>query len=394
MSRSAEALINPELLAWARESAGMALDEAAERSHLRADQLRSWEEGISRPTMNQLRELARVYRRPVTVFYLPKPPKDFDAMRDFRRRPGGVLLHQSPELHFEIRRAQARRQVAIELCQLLDEPVPKFTFAARVGDDPEGTAHRIRQLLGVGHGEQAAWGTAYQAFNRWRAAVERAGALVFQARSVEPDEARAFSISDTPFPAVVLNVKDRAPQARIFSLLHEFAHIALRQGGVCDLAEEHAEPAEIFCNRVAGAVLVPRDQLLRERLVADKARGGVWADKDINDLAHRYWVSREVVLRRLLIFGRVSAPFYRAKADQYRREFRAASEKGGRGFMPPHLTPIVTGGHRFVTLVLRSYHEDKVTPSDVADFLEVRLKHLPSIEREFFSPMAGLRVAP
>jgi hypothetical protein len=36
----------------------------------------------------------------------------------------------------------------------------------------------------------------------------------------------------------------------------------------------------------------------------------------------------------------------------------------------------------FVKLVLNSYHGELITASDVADFLDVRLKHLPRIEAE------------
>jgi hypothetical protein len=43
-----------------------------------------------------------------------------------------------------------------------------------------------------------------------------------------------FSISEMPLPAVVLNGKDWIG-ARVFTILHEFSHIIIRNGGVCDL---------------------------------------------------------------------------------------------------------------------------------------------------------------
>lgn len=47
--------------------------------------VQEWEQGRSRPTIAQLREAARVYRRPLGVFFLPEPPAGFETMRDFRR---------------------------------------------------------------------------------------------------------------------------------------------------------------------------------------------------------------------------------------------------------------------------------------------------------------------
>jgi hypothetical protein len=39
-------------------------------------------------------------------------------------------------------------------------------------------------------------------------------------------------------------------------------------------------------------------------------------------------------------------------------------------------------GRLFAQLVLSNYYLDRVTASDVSDFLEIRLKHLPKIEAE------------
>jgi hypothetical protein len=45
---------------------------------------------------------------------------------------------------------------------------------------------------------------------------------------------------------------------------------------------------------------------------------------------------------------------------------------------------ISSAGPVFVQIVLTNYHQENITASDVADFLEVRLKHLDKIEAEVF----------
>ena len=71
-----EALVNPDLLVWARESINMGLEEAAEKIGVKADCLRAWETGEKRPTINQARKMSEVYRRPLAAFYLPQRPSE------------------------------------------------------------------------------------------------------------------------------------------------------------------------------------------------------------------------------------------------------------------------------------------------------------------------------
>lgn len=50
MAKSVKALINPAILAWAREQAGFSPDEAARRLHIDADRLAALEKGDETPT--------------------------------------------------------------------------------------------------------------------------------------------------------------------------------------------------------------------------------------------------------------------------------------------------------------------------------------------------------
>lgn len=181
---------------------------------------------------------------------------------------------------------------------------------------------------------------------------------------------------------VVVNIKD-SPLARIFSMLHELAHVLIREGGVCDLDEMgDRDPAEqqieVFSNRVAGSVLIPQKELLSEELVLAHPFGSaIWSDDEIAQLARRYWVSHEVLVRRLLLCGLTTREFYREK----RAQFAARRKTSDKGFPPPAQMAISTSGHAFVRLVLNSYYRENITSSDVADFLNVKLKHLGEIEQ-------------
>lgn len=386
MVKGVEAIVEPSLLIWARESAGLTVDKSAKKLGVKPKRLESWESGEKRPTLKQLRKLGKVYKRPIAVFYLPEPPKDFRPMNDFRRLSGQIPDVESPQLRLEIRRARDRREIAIELYEQLGDEPPRFDLTANFSDDPERLAVEIRKLLGIARKDQIRLQNDYEAFSLWRSALEGIGVLVFQAVDVDLYKMRGFSISEKPLPVAVVNIKD-SPRGRIFTMLHEFTHIVLNDGGICDLEEEAdgmpEEPrVEVFCNRVAGAILVPRRELLQEDIVIQKEREVIWADEELKELANKYQVSRETLLRRLLICGRTTQHLYQKKREEFRKEYEKAKKYPGSGFAPPYRMAISTAGPSFVRLVLHSYYQDKITTSDLCDFLNVKMQHMGKIESE------------
>jgi Zn-dependent peptidase ImmA (M78 family)/transcriptional regulator with XRE-family HTH domain len=384
MAKSFEALVEPELLVWARKSAGLSVNEAAKKVEVKPARLEAWEMGITKPTMVKLRKLGLVYKRPIAVFFLPEPPKDFQPLRDFRQFPGASPHELSSALTLEIRNAQNRRAIALELMEGAGVEPPIFTNVAHLTDDPEQLSLKIRGLLGVTYERQLKWRRVYEPFNNWRAMLENMGFLVFQATEVNISEMRGFSISENPFPVIVVNRKD-TPRARIFTMAHELVHVMLKAGGICDFEDEpqqspENQAVEIFCNRIAGSILVPRANLLREGAVVSKKGVKTWSDDEIVGLSDTYGVSREVILRRLLVLGKTNDAFYKQKIRQYQKEYDTFEPKKTLGFILPHQDVVTSTGKPFVRMVLDAYHQEKITASDVSDYLEVKIKHLDKIQ--------------
>jgi Zn-dependent peptidase ImmA (M78 family)/DNA-binding XRE family transcriptional regulator len=390
-----DALANPALLRWARSNSGFTVDEVAKKIRVSADRIEAWEAGFSHPTITQLRNLGRVYRRPIAVFFLPDPPGPGPKMlTDYRRVWGTEARVVSPQLRGEIETAYDRRDLALELLELEADTPIRFRLAADLDEDPDAVARRARSALGISEEAQRAWGDRYAGFNAWRDAIERCGALVLQMTDVPSAEARGFSIASRPLPVVVANIHD-APRARSFTLIHELVHLALKRDGVCDL-DDHGR-VEPFCNHVAGAVLVPAPALLREPGVREHdADDATWEDREIAALATRFSVSREVILRRLLILHRTSEGFYRAKREQYADEYerererqRAEADEKKPRAIPQDLIAVARVGQYVSTLILSNYSHGRITASDVADYFNIRIKHLAAIERRVFGAPRG-----
>lgn len=381
------ALVKPEILAWARSTSGYGVEEAARKISAKPERLMAWERGQSQPTINQLRRMAQLYKHPLSVFYLPEVPKDFPAMHDFRRLPGEVAGHFSPALRQEIRILQQRRELALELLSEVGEQASRFALTTTLDDDSEAVGEKVRRILDVTYEDQISWRDPRQAFKAWRNKLEHAGALVFQISGINLGEVRGFSVAESLLPVIVVNAKD-APNGRTFTLLHELAHVGLRASGLCDLDEEQPraseeQKVEVFCNRVASAALMPRERMLQEDIVsARNGRAVEWTDQELEELSKRYCVSREAILRRLVTLGRADPRFYEEKRKRFLKEYEARIRvEKGKGGPSPWRKVISERGERFIRLVLETYHQDRITLSDVSFFLGVRVKHLPKIEQ-------------
>jgi Zn-dependent peptidase ImmA (M78 family) len=399
MATRIKALITPALITWARETAGFSVAEVADKLGIDADKLTAWEnpDDDASPSIPQLRKMATLFKRPLALFYLPEPPNKFEVMRDLRRLPGSGQRQFSPALQLDIRVASERRELALDLAADLDEELPKFTLKAEVKEDPEVVGKRIRDALGVTDELQNHWRDAdgRTGFNAWRSRIEATGTFVFQTTAIASEEASGFAIFADTSPVISVNRRD-ALTRRTFSLLHEFAHLMIHVSGVSDLETDEKRPPEdqrieVFCNQVAAAALVPKGSLLAQPGVAEQGgKSERWADAQISDLARRFNVSREAILRRLLTFDRTTNAFYARKRAQYIAEYqahRARQKEQTKDIKRNMPTETVSHfGKPLVRMLLNNYWQDRMTLSAISGYLGLKVKHIPNLAKA-----AGLR---
>lgn len=382
MSRSVPALVKPELLIWARESAGYSLEKAAALSHTDEVTLQEWENGHDCPSVAELRKLGEVYKRPIAVFFLAEPPRKFDAQREFRRLPGMVPGRESPELLQALRWAVFRRDAALEVHRLAGEAPHQLRAALHPEMDREEGGQKIRELLGVTWTEQLEWTGEYRALTGWRAAIEAKGVLVFQASGMSIEEMRGTCIPDQPFPVILLNNAD-APHGRIFSLLHEFAHILLHIGGHQTSRMEggrspEEQPLEVAANAFAAAALLPAGVFSRLVRSFPAAAGG--SDDALRRLSEQVKASPEAILYRMVTLGIAAETIYRRKKSEWQGVGRRAREsKGGPS---PAVQAVAKDGPSFTRLVLNAFDQRLITTSAASDYLGVKARHFPNIRRE------------
>lgn len=392
MSQRFKAYINSHVLAWARQTAGYSLEDAAHKIGVSTEKLRAWEADEDKPTLRQLRMTAKIYKRPSAIFYRSTTPTEPPTLTDFRLLPN-VDQKYTPNLLYEIRRAYDRRAIALELTEQLGESPRAFPLLADITEDPESLASRIREALGITLADQYSWRDHYTALRSWISAVESLGTLVFHVRNVELSHMRGFSISERPLPVVGINGKD-SPCGRIFTLLHELVHIVMQNGGLCDLHEYESTSIgsiETYCNRVAAEVLVPGHDLLRERIIVENTGNNVWEDWQLWPLANHFMVSQEVILRRLLTLGRTTRTFYQQKREEYEEIYRERAQGGGP--IPYYRLILRDNGPTFTGLVLSAYHNEAISSRDLSNFLGgIKLDHVGRIEHALMGGEGGVEV--
>lgn len=381
--------VDPGVLEWARQTAGLDYEAAAKKLGISAASLARWEIGELSPTVVQLRKAAKAYKRPLAVLLLPDPPEDFQALRDFRRAVGARGRDWSPELHAEYKRALSQREVFLELAEVA--PAAVDPSALELGSDATrnaaAMAAALRELLGV---EDLEFDRSqpHDALNAFAASVENLGIIVIHTRGVSTDEMRAFSISEWPFPVIALNGQDW-PRARLFSLLHELAHLALNAGGLCDLHEARRrrgdeDETEHFCNEVAAAILMP------EEVFIDQAAGigaePEWTLDELGALSRVFGASSEAVLLRLIQVGLAPWDLYRQRKPELDREYARARDaakarqRASEGGPSYYVVKTRDLGHGYVTGVLNAFDARAISSLDVADYLDIRFDQLPRLE--------------
>lgn len=329
---SIPALVEVSVLRWARETCGLSDLAASRKIGVPDDRVGHWESGQQQPTVAQLKKAAAVYKRSLSVFFLSEPPSGFDTLRDFRRLAGSEAGEWSPDLHEEYRRAHTQRDYLLELSEMEDQEIHSAWRLPETPGNDEELARVARDALLAASALELPQnaGTPYEHLNFWISALEEAGVLVAATRGgrIAVKEMRAFSLHFDVLPVIVVNGAD-SPRGRLFSLMHEYAHLLLNTEGLCDTttdlrATSPDRELEARCNAIAGSMLVPSNILLsRPEVIARRDSPNTWDYEALKPVAAAFGVSAEVILRRLTTLGRVPRAFY----EQQRETFLAAYER-------------------------------------------------------------------
>jgi Zn-dependent peptidase ImmA (M78 family) len=376
--------LTPGVLKWARETSGVKLDEVARKMGKKTDTIQSWESGLSTPTYIQLEKLAyQIYKRPIALFFFPEPPEEESPKQSFRTLPEREIEMMPPRMRYLLKQARAMQ---VNLAELNDFTNPAkqhilhdLTFQPNVS--VKTMAAEVRAYLGIDLDTQFNWKSVDEALHAWRDLLQKYGIFVF--KEVFKDESfSGFCLYDREFPLIYLN-NGSAKSRQVFSIFHELAHLLMGTGGIDTRKDDYINQLkgddrkiEILCNTFAGAFLVPDPDFSKriKRMPID--------DISIRDLAGKYKVSREVILRKCLDRGLVTEGYYSRKVAQWAEEAGKKSSSGGGNY---YATKGAYLGEGYLSLAFSRYFQNKISVQQLADYLGVKVKGIPGMESLLFS---------
>ena len=389
--------ISPRILTWAREKAGLSVEDAATRLGLKSttrgtaiEKLEAFERGDVKPTRNQLLKIATTYRRPLTTFYRVNPPITGDRGEDFRTMAGAVTREEAGLLDALLRNIRARQDMVRSILED-DEDVRPLVF---VGSIPVtrnivDTAQLIRRVLGITDDDANRHGESISnalPFNTLRERVENIGVFVLLVgnlgshhTNISESIFRGFAISDDIAPFIVINDQDAVP-ARSFTLIHELAHIFSGSTGISDAPSAvtpgtESARVERFCNDVASEFLLPLETIQG----FDRFENSDFAADAIAEVAEGQNFSEAMVAYRFWRTGYISNSIYQELVATYaarwhaiklnRRENAREENLSGPSYYTVRKHRL---GNALIDLVGRTLRSNELTHTKAAKMLGVK----------------------
>jgi Zn-dependent peptidase ImmA (M78 family) len=392
--------LNPQILTWARDTAGLAVDEAAHALGFKdandrpaAERLEAMEAGKEEPSRSVLLKMARVYHRSLLVFYLSEPPRLGDRGQDFRRAPGVNPPEYDPTLDALIRDIRGRQDIVEDLLAQAEPRRIDYVASVTMELPAVELAHRISDRVGFSLAEFRQQATVQAAFSYLREKVEASGAFVLLLGNLGSHHTnipsavfRGYAIADPVAPFIVVNDQD-APVAWAFTTLHELAHLWLGATGVSGGSPD--TQLETYCNSVAGEILFPAHEMNQlyflHRASLQETIGAV------AQFASKRKISRAMVAYKLLLVNIITHARWRELDKHYEDEWIAAraqpatkdKNEGGPSY---YVVKRHRLGHALLDLVKNSLAEGFLTHTKAGLVLGVKPRNVDPLVY-----MAGMR---
>lgn len=381
MRKMATALnVNPAMIKWAREDAGYTLDELP--GYLKNAE--KWENGDITPSWNDLRNLAKKYKRPSFFYFLKEPPKEEDDFIEFRSDE--KIEEFSPALRLEIRKAKHRRNAFIKIYE--DIGVPIYNFKENVSDEqnPIKLAKHIRNYLNIDFENQQEWlikdnGNKDYSHNNfldnWKEICFDLGILVFELDKVPENEISGCSIYYDFCPIILLNGKN-TPNRRIFTLMHELVHLTQSTSAICDVDKYNEK--EAFCNKVAAEILIPSNTL--DEIDLFYKNGNL----KLGILSNIYGVSKQTIIYKLNSANKIDDKLkneYITEIEEKNRNDKLKKEENTKNKeniqIPTRIKKKKYDGAPYTRLVLDAYDNKIITAPQAVRYLDTSIDKFEDI---------------
>lgn len=371
----------------------MTEETAAAKVSVPIDKLKDWEAGTSQPTIRQAQTLAKAYKRPFALFFLPDIPRDFQPLQDFRKSGSKALTTSSI---FIIREIQQKQAWISDVNSENNEEKLSFVGRFTIDNNPQKVAQDILSTLKINP-------ASYKSENpikEWIDAAETNGIFISRTSFIhtrlklDSEELQGFAIADPYAPFVFINSDNwNAPQ--LFTLVHELAHIWIAETGISNEVEpelkqkDKLHPVELFCNEVAANALMPIE------IVLSFDTASFQSSKEVFKAARQLGVSSFALLVRALNLGIISTSAYqklKREADidfaEYlkkeaikKAKLRKKEKPGGPNY---YLLQSNRNSRLFTQTVLDAFRGGFIEPTLASNLLNVQINKFQKLEAQLY----------
>ena len=375
---TAYAYINPNILTWARDRAQLSVDALAQKLNVKEEKIEAWERGENHPTFKQAQSFAEKTHIPFGYLYLADPPEEILPLPDLRtiggQQPGRPSAELIDMIHIVMRRQQWFIEYLKDQGDARNHHVGRFNMQSPVNT----IVNDMRQVLGVPARPDR--GTWEEYFKLLIERIESAGILVMRqsdlghyTRPLSTAEFRGFALFDRTAPVIFINQAD-APSARMFTLVHELAHIWIGKSGISDAHPATQRQEEIQCNAIAAEFLVPQAEFEQSWKELPNWR------ENVAPLEAHFHVSKWVIARRALTLRKITSQQYQAYINELNDLYRNREKaKGGPNY---YLTKKAQVSERFSKALVSEALSGRVLLKEAGQLLGMKPHNISKFAME------------
>ena len=209
---------------------------------------------------DKLIQLANYRNIPFAFLFLPELPEKENILPDFRA--------ESKEFSINLQSCISASKKKQEWFKnyLIRNGYDSFLDGKKLESD----ADIIREIKKLSDFDKAKNQSKGKRFTYIKDVLEEKNIIIQQSgvsqnktqNTINLEECRGYAIYDEYCPLIFINSKDTSENGKIFTLLHELAHILLKHSGVSSYDFNKNE--EYQCNHIAGEILMPSEEFNKQ----------------------------------------------------------------------------------------------------------------------------------
>ena len=294
------------------------------------------------PSQSLLNSVAKELAVPPFIFFMTAPPPLVDNLVDFRH-PNPTATEKSRATTESIQVAHSIQREAIRLSYSeRQEELPTIFLDRRSIVE---AAKRVRNYFEISISDQKESRDTRAFYYLCRRKIEAKQIFVIQ-DSFPSDDGSGYALSHEQYPVIIVNTLRQNTARRLFTLIHELAHVLLRQTGISDPFIRSNE-LESYCNQFAAEFLVPAQSIsdLLEGISVPRRP----STDDIARISRRLKFSQQATVLRLEQLGVIEEGSYQAWLTSISNignpDFE--NKSGGSGEIDQHKVKLAKYGYHF-----------------------------------------------